>query len=858
MSSVKKAWLWCLIPILLAAFSYGAVTLAQAPSNAVGVYYIGPEDDIAQAIALAEPYIVRVDRAELADVYIINDISLTPETLRNFGDQIRQEDVGLVLFCGQLFPQDLNDLRLLFGVGMFGISRSESPNTVTSGGEADPMQDAIAWDSAPEIYARTVISNPNLLVPIVVTESGAPIIQRLRGRNSKQVFIVGPWFRNVRNETWLNWPYFQYLIYRLIAEAGNTSRVLTFAEYPLSPVPHGLARITLITAGMGIILLIITLFFVARRYLFLNPGQLHRLPIDALPAGELPANLWEHVGFHRPLASLLYLITIQIFLFIPLLSYRLYIVPNDLLPWPQVSNDWEMVTQWLEIAWIFLDLGMGIAAVRFFAIQRTRNLQESFSYFQFYIWWQLISGSLQVSSVIFLSIFIFPNTALAHLSFYFIIHAALQFPGFLQVFVLFFRALQRFDYEQTLALVATIALPILQILLVPILRQWGSTHLDIGATTGSIFGFALGLYMAKFSVFFIGLFFYKRKGLALRPLFLPAFDTTVIKRMLSFGGRVMFNTLATPLGLLIEANLLPQIMDNYLEVTVSWEWAYIFIAFFNVLASGLFNGLLPAIAESNSRGYPTLTRYYVNQGLRYGMWFNLFILAVLGSTSERLIIGALGGGYAQVAEFIIPLLIWAALQWPVKLADTTLQALGRPGTTSWLAIGEQGLRIGLIYLLVTRWQVWGLLGAYIIAVIVRTLMTWIMTSRLAFLPRFNIWQTVVAPGGAAFIVYELLRVAGDLWWTPTPTASLLLVGIGLLVTLPIYGFLTGLLGGWDNGGIAEFYRAVNISRLGYLLAWPLSTSIRLGARLSPLHGQFPIALRTLAEEEAHALTLRRG
>jgi hypothetical protein len=80
--------------------------------------------------------------------------------------------------------------------------------------------------------------------------------------------------------------------------------------------------------------------------------------------------------------------------------------------------------------------------------------------------------------------------------------------------------------------------------------------------------------------------------------------------------------------------------------------------------------------------------------------------------------------------------------------------------------------------------------------------------------------------------------------------------LSLLPTFSLYGFLTALLGGWDEGGIQELGEAVQISGIGAPLGWVLLIGVRAGARLSPLHNAFPMRLRTLAVEEAEALTLR--
>ena len=151
--------------------------------------------------------------------------------------------------------------------------------------------------------------------------------------------------------------------------------------------------------------------------------------------------------------------------------------------------------------------------------------------------------------------------------------------------------------------------------------------------------------------------------------------------------------------------------------------------------------------------------------------------------------------------------------------------------------------------------------AYIFPLILKNAFFWILTERAVIRStlarmRLNLWQTLIAPGIAALVIYSLLRRMGDLWWTPTRSMSLRL-GLSVVPALLLYGFLTGLLGGWDDGGLVELRQAVTISSFGFLLAWLLYQSVRLGTRLSFLHGRFPLALHGIAREEAHALTQRR-
>ncbi len=89
-------------------------------------------------------------------------------------------------------------------------------------------------------------------------------------------------------------------------------------------------------------------------------------------------------------------------------------------------------------------------------------------------------------------------------------------------------------------------------------------------------------------------------------------------------------------------------------------------------------------------------------------------------------------------------------------------------------------------------------------------------------------------------------------------SSVILFFIALLPSLPVFFFFNGFFGGWDDAGLLELRRAAGLSSLGKPVAWLIYYASALGARLSPLHGRFPVDLRNDAEAEARMLTDERA
>jgi hypothetical protein len=71
------------------------------------------------------------------------------------------------------------------------------------------------------------------------------------------------------------------------------------------------------------------------------------------------------------------------------------------------------------------------------------------------------------------------------------------------------------------------------------------------------------------------------------------------------------------------------------------------------------------------------------------------------------------------------------------------------------------------------------------------------------------------------------------------------------------GFLYAFFGGWDNDTLGEVKQAASMASFMKPLAWLFWAASVLGARISPLHGRFPIRIRREALMEAKALEQER-
>jgi len=374
---------------------------------------------------------------------------------------------------------------------------------------------------------------------------------------------------------------------------------------------------------------------------------------------------------------------------------------------------------------------------------------------------------------------------------------------------------------------------------------------------GGVLGLGIGIYAAQLLAFVVGYWLLRRIGMRGIVLFLAHFDRDTVVTALKFGAPVTVAGVAGAIGYSVQSALVAGSVRNWTEVQGNWDVVSpngLLLAYSAV--AGLYYGLMPAISEAFSHGRLQLTRYYIAQGFKYGGFISLFVASALLGVGDRFILGALGPSYQRAAEMMLIMGLWGAVQFPAWFADRVQEGAGRPDLEMWLLIGEQALRIVLMFLLVPRFQLIGLIAAYCVALPLKNLAAWLVNRAVLFRYRIYWWQSAAAPLLAGGVNYLLLRLLGNAMWggAGDQVSSVILFFIALLPSLAVFCFFDGLFGGWDDDSLVELRRAAGMSSLGKPIAWMIYHTSRWGARLSPLHGRFPIDLYAAAQAEGESLT----
>ena len=840
--------------LLAVAFAFSLVSPAFA-GDGLRVFYAGPQGAVLTALQLAPAgtFSLVTDPAQ-ADVFVLN--GETPR-LQEITARVAA-GAGLVLIPG---PQTSEQaVQQLLGIPL-SLTRKAEPLSLTEIKLDDQLVKEIIWNGAPHVRERFEIQTPlSSVQPLVVSyETGEWVLWQAHSN----VFVFNAVLSPQANPQIQEWGYFNYLIYHLASRAGGKTP-LSFADYPASPVPHATDQ-TLLLSLMGLMLVTtFGLFILVRRYSLAHPEALDEIstsqPLAIQPTnhpGEASDSItaWETVGFHRPLGGFLVALSIGLLLFIPLIIYQNLVLPVFILPSAQAIGIWGRVTQFFNLAWTFFDMGTSIAFIKYLSEYRVHDPKRGIQYGQVFVWWQILSGSIQVALVIGLASTFAPRSAYALYAWSVIIHAFIQIPGFYQVMRHALTGFQRLDYSRLLDIGLNVIMPMaIQPIFVSLMFAWGRTHPVYGGAMGGLFGLGLAAYAAELITFLWGLWLYRRAGYNRRVLFLAHFDFEIIKTSFKFGVFEMLGSAAWSFGQAAEIAITQSRLINYAEIWGNWGMAQNFIFAFNVTQT-LNDGVMPAISEAISSGKKILSQYYSVMAYKYNGIVSAFLAAVLLAVAPKFIIGASGIEFQRAAVYVIPLIIWGAFQYPSWVGDNIQLGANKPYLKSLLVFSEQVIRVVLAWLLLERFQVTALIIAYFVGLFTKGLVAYIINHKLCFPQRFYAWQSLVAPLLAGTTHYGVLWLVTALVWKGDPLTSVLIFLIGILPSFPLYMFFYGLFGGWDSETLAELGQAVNLTGpVRWLTYWGIFAPTAAGANFSPLNGRFPISIRPAAMQEASDLT----
>ncbi len=833
--------------LLVISFSF-IFPITVSADKSLNVYYAGSNGAVLNALALDKSITLVTDAAS-AQVFVLNGNIPADASIKARLD----EGAGLVLILGPNITA--SQLSTLLGEQVSIEYRQDALGLTTASDSTDPILEAIDWMSAPQIRDRDYVSGTSISPLIIGYEDGSLVMGSQSYTGGAQYLFTA--YLDGANPQFQEWAYFNYFIYYLVESAAGRTP-LSFGEYPSSPVPHNREQLILYFVLTGLLVTSIVAFWLVRRYSVHHPEALDAVVSDRAKFATREANTdWENIGFHRPLAGFFTAFFLGILIFVPLIIYQNLILPVYLLPSAQAIGIWGRVVQFFMVVWNFFDMGTSIAFAKFLSQHRVNDPRRAVQYGQVFVWWQALSGAVQVAIMVAIAGSLLPKTALAIYAWSIIIHTFIQIPGFYQVMRLALVGLHRYDYAEIVEVTWSVIFPMVtEPIFVILMVTWGRSHPAFGVSMGGLYGLGIAAYVTELLTFLFGLALYRRLGYNARIYFLAHFDWSVIKDSFRFGVFEMLGSVAYGIGQAAEVAISQIYLVNYTEIWGNWKLAQNFVYAFNVMQP-LMNNLMPSISEAISHGRQKLSQYYSAMGYKWGGMISAMLAAILLAVADRFILGASGPEFVRAAQYSIPLLIWGTLQYPSWVGDNVQLGANKPWMKSALIAMEQFMRIILAYLLMPTLQINALIIAYIVAIMTKNIVAYFANHKLCFPQRFYFWQSLGAPILAAVVHFAVIRWVSGLIWQGDQVTSIIIFTIAILPSYPIYAFLYGLFGGWDDATLEEVHRAAQISTIMKPFAWLFWKSTSIGAHISPLHNRFPITNRQAALDEADSLVHER-
>ncbi len=826
------------------------VSTASAAGPLLRVFYSGPQGSVLQALKLDKSTELTDDPLR-ADVFLLNGVPPADGNLGLITERIRS-GAGLVLILG---PElSASDISILLDEPVLLEQQKQAISLANGKHNSDPILQQIVWTSAPQVRERFVITSKLTLLISAFEDNTLVLGTKTIGTGQAFVFTA---FLNNHNPQIQDWAYFNYLIYHLVQRAAGREPV-SFASYAGSPVPHKAEKIALFLILGGMLALAAVAFVLVRRYSLAHPEALDVIVADKKDFARREAGTgWEEIGFHRPLGGFFLALFLGLLLFVPVIIYQNMILPSFILPSAQAIGIWGRVTQFFGLIWAFFDMGTSTAFIKYLSEYRVHDPRQGVKFGQVFVWWQALSGAVQVAIMVGLAGTVMPRSAYAIYSWSVIVHTFIQIPGFYQVMKHALYGLQRFDYAQVLELGLALIFPMLtQPALVTLMVIWGRAQPVVGASMGGLIGMGIAAYAAEALAFALGWWLYRRLGYNARLYFLAHFDWAVIKKSFRFGVFEMLGSVAWGIGQSLEILVTQARLVNSAEVWGNWVLAQNFVYGFNVI-SVLYSNLMPSISEAISHGRLMLCKYYSAMAYKWGGLTSALLGSVFLAVADRFILGASGPEFTRAAAYSVPLLIWGAVQYPSWVGDNVQRGANRPELIILMVGLEQTIRIVLALLLLERLQINALIVAYFIGIMTKNFIGYWVNNRFCYPQRFYVWQSLIAPILAGAAHYGVLRLLGGLIWQKDQITSVILFFIGVVPSYPLFAFFYGLFGGWDDATLEEVRQGAKLSSLMGKLAWLFWAASALGARISPLHGRFPITIRAAAMEEAQSLEKER-
>ena len=524
------------------------------------------------------------------------------------------------------------------------------------------------------------------------------------------------------------------------------------------------------------------------------------------------------------------------------------------------------------------DLGTHNTMDRFIAEAAIKDQSRMVKYIQYFIWYQMITGLIQTTSIAIYAFVWVPRTELAYAVWIMLLTSVTQYPGFLGVFRGALGSLQQFNKVEVLNFISgDVFQRITEIAFVLWGRQWGMQNPQIGEIMGIAIGSVIGLYVDDFFATALSAWYFtkvmKDKGISAKRCFKIEFDWPLVKEAMIFGIKSGMPSIIGLVSGLIQLRIWILYVPQYAT--------FLTLAGIASNISGLINygmgiSLTQLFSESYMNGKRRLTEYYITQYIRFATMVQFFFLSIIAVTLlalPQVFIGIGIGHYLLAIPFIIPQTIRNLQQPLTSLSGSIMLGTNHPTFYVYVQILEESLKVILMWLWIVVLQlpmkygftaiIWLMPCGIYPAIITKTVMMFVYIQKKILTLRFNVWQTFIAPTFACIITYvlgyfmkiTLFDAVIDRFHIIVTIITIVLI----ILVLLIFGYfpIHTLLGGWDDDSMREFRKAVAMSGPSKFIVYPMFKIIEFASKKSPLHNRFKMDSSEALKEVQELLEIRK-
>jgi hypothetical protein len=528
-----------------------------------------------------------------------------------------------------------------------------------------------------------------------------------------------------------------------------------------------------------------------------------------------------------------------------------------MFPFPEIDGDYQTGTGLFTALYVAFDLGTNALMNRFIGETGIKDPKRMVQYLQYFIWYQMFSGLIQLT-IIAIWAFFYPPQDLLYLTWIFLLYSTTQYPAMQSTFRNALGALQQFDKSTILSFLESDVIQKLnEIGFVLLFRYTLGQNPQYGIIIACSMGLILGKSLDDYLVMAIGMKFFnnslKKYGITVRDCFRHDFSWSLVKEAFVFGVKTGF----------------PGAIGSFAGLLVLVWWLGIpqyttFIALFGLAASivnfvqGLYLDLGGAISESYLNGKKILCQYYIGQTWRFDAFIQLLLYAIIFIVSLILqeVLVAIGLSYYLLAiPFILPIMIRRFTNPYEHIAGEILAGAHKPNFFFFIQMLQLGINMFFWWLFLVFLKIpqtsgietlfWLMPMGDMPGVAIKLLISYIYIHKKIVPLKIPLWQTFggtsiagIFMGVAGYAYYIWIFVPMNARWTLFPALIPAIFICILILPLGLYIPMTVLLGVWDSNSVDSFRKASKISGFAKILVIPMFKALELTIPFARLHNRF--------------------